>query len=64
MAASGSVTICAALHFLKLSLQFPKKQGDSAPTRKTRHHPFSIRAVVVKRFQKIDRVGTPAWCGL
>jgi hypothetical protein len=30
MAASGSVTISAALHFLKLSLQFPKKRLDSA----------------------------------
>jgi hypothetical protein len=30
MAASGTVTICAALHFLKLFLQFPAKQGDSA----------------------------------
>jgi hypothetical protein len=30
MAASGSVTISAALHFLKLTLKFPKKRLDSA----------------------------------
>src|ERR1700730_1534669 len=29
MTAFGSVTICASLHFLKLSLHFPKKQGIS-----------------------------------
>jgi hypothetical protein len=30
MTAFGLVTIGASLHFLKISLHFPKKQGDSA----------------------------------
>jgi hypothetical protein len=30
MAAFGSVTNCASLHFLKISLHFRKKRGDSA----------------------------------
>jgi hypothetical protein len=33
MAAFCPVTICASLHFLKLSLHFPFKQRNSRPTR-------------------------------